>query len=68
MLADGVLHTRRQEDDRHFDAEASGVILLKFSRYLHCSASGRCVFATDGASRCDFVLVRFCYHRTYVFI
>ena len=38
VLADAVLHTGRQEDDRHCDAEASGVILLKFKRCLHCSA------------------------------
>ena len=36
MLADAVLHTGRQEDDRHFDAEASGVILL--SSVVICTA------------------------------
>ena len=41
---DADLHTGRQEDDRHCDAEVSGVILLKFSHYLYCSAGGECIF------------------------
>ena len=43
--ADAILYTGRQEDYRHCEAEASGVILLKFRRCLHCSAGGRCAFA-----------------------
>ena len=42
MLADAVLHTGFQENNRHCDAEASGVILLKFSRCLHWSAGDGC--------------------------
>ena len=52
----------RQEGNRHCDAEASGVIPLKFSRCLHYSAGDRCVFAnrpTHVASSCDLVLVRY---------
>ena len=65
-----ILYTGSQEDNRHCDAEALGVILLKFSRCLHCSAGSGCVFAerlTHGASHCDFacfVLVRCLFHRT----
>ena len=65
MLVDAVLHTGRQENDSHCDAEASGVILLNFSRYLHYSAGSGCVFVmrpTHEASRCDFVLVRCLYY------
>ena len=44
MLSNVALQTKSRKDGRHYDAEASGVILLKLGSYLHCSAQERSVY------------------------
>ena len=69
MLADADLHMGRQEDYSHFDADASGVILQKFSSVCTAQHVAGVYLLRDLHTErrvVIFVLVRCLSYRTYV--